>query len=233
MTKNRTSIRSRRQAFPKTAEELRDGGLAGPSGGAIHHEPRLFLFMSNADTDGVNLSRLATTPHGNSALALGHFDESIHKNDGPPDIPDRDAFPIGVERDISHYYVLPYKDFNDNLFEDLFEPVDTSALPNTANAGVNIIRKTELHVDTDLLTGGISNIPFIEAQADATKMGTTFFIQELEESNEDGEHKLRMQYLQNVTLDSFDLPPGQGVGQIHWPHISTNAMERIEQSMDN
>ncbi len=211
------------------AADFPDSGLAGTPGVAIHHEPGLFLFMSNADTDGVNIGRLATIPHGNSVLGLGRFDSNVHKHDGPPDIPDGvHALPIGVEQDINHGYLLPYKHFNDNLFENLFDPMDTSALLKAANADVNIIRTTVLDVDTDILTGGIVNIPFIEDQADATKMESTVWIQELEERDEDGEHKLRLQYLQIVMLDFFDRPPGQGEGLIRWPHISINTIERTE-----
>ncbi|QDU42865.1 hypothetical protein Mal52_13340 [Symmachiella dynata] len=211
------------------AEDFPDSGLAGLPGLAIHHEPGLFLHMSNADTDGVNIGRLATIPHGNSALGLGRFDEDVHKHDGPPRIPDEvHAFPIGVEQDINRDYLLPYKHFNENLFENLFDPMDTSRLLQKANAGANILRTTELHLDTDILAGGIVNIPFIETQADATKMESTFWIQELEEKDEDGEHKLRLQYLQIVMLDFFERPPGQGEGLIRWPHISINTMERVE-----
>jgi hypothetical protein len=46
-------------------------GLAGGAGLAIHHEPGLWLHMKNEITDGLNIARLATIPHGDSVLALG------------------------------------------------------------------------------------------------------------------------------------------------------------------
>ena len=57
-------------------------------------------------------------------------------------------------------------------------------------------------------------------------MKSTFWIQELEECDENGCHKMRLQYLQVVLLDFF--PRSDGLpGPIRWPHISINTMEKV------
>ena len=48
--------------FPKS-------GLAGSPQDVIHHEPGLWLHMINGVTEGLNIGRLATIPHGDSVLA--------------------------------------------------------------------------------------------------------------------------------------------------------------------
>jgi hypothetical protein len=213
----------------------RDFPVSGDAGGpdkAIHHEPGLWLYLLNERTNDLDIGRLATIPHGNSVLALG----KSATNDGPPTIPDTvSALPIGVPTDLeTNPYLGPYKFFVDQPFKGVilepsfpgFLPTDTTALLKAANAGVGITRTTTLEVDTSIETAGIVNIPFIERQADAASMKSTFWIQELEETDSYGKPKLRLQYLQVVMLDFF--PRRDGLpGVIRWPHISINTMEKV------
>jgi hypothetical protein len=46
-------------------------GETGDPGLAIHHEPGLFLYMPNQTTDGINIARSASIPHGDSVMAFG------------------------------------------------------------------------------------------------------------------------------------------------------------------
>ncbi len=46
-------------------------------GQAIHKEPGLWLYMTDHETDGMNVARLGTIPHGNSFLATGRVDEDV------------------------------------------------------------------------------------------------------------------------------------------------------------
>lgn len=205
------------------ADDFPRSGQAGDPEADIHHEPGLFLHMTNEITNGIDIARLATIPHGNSALALGKSDVA----DGPPEIPDINGLPIGAPQDLEHPYLSPYKHFHENLFENLFDPVNPNDLLKAANAGVDIARTTKLELDTKLETGGISNIPFIVKQADATEMVSTFWIQELSEQDENGQPKLRLQYSQIVMLDFF--PRRDGVeGLIKWPHVSINTLVRAD-----
>ena len=131
----------------------------------------------------VSIQKLATIPHGDSVLALGRSTEST----GHPVIPDDSGLPIGVSQSLDNPYLAPYKHFDDNLFEGLFTPVKPNALLEAANHGVNIKKVTRLDVDTKIETGGIVNIPFIVKQANATEMTSTFWIQELDEPDDNGQ----------------------------------------------
>src|SRR6478735_869550 len=53
------------------AEDFPLSGLAGGTELPIHHEPGLFLNMTNRIDNGPDIARLATIPHGDAALALG------------------------------------------------------------------------------------------------------------------------------------------------------------------
>jgi hypothetical protein len=197
-------------------------GLAGAQQLPIHHEPGLLLNMLDRTDGGPSIARLATIPHGDAALALG----APTVADGPPDIPTVNALPIGVNQDIeTNPYLAPYKHFHDNLFEDPFDPTDPTALLNTANEGVDIIRTTKLEFDTTVASGGINNIPFIVAQANASEMKATFWIQDLAETDDAGNPRLRLQYVQVVQLDFFPRVDG-GPGRIKWPHVSINTLEK-------
>lgn len=207
--------------FPPSNADTR--GPTTPPGNTIHHEPGLWLFMLNEKVEGLDIGRLGSVPHGNSLLALG---KSTEPTKGPPVIPEVNGLPLKVDQDLNDRYLAPYKHFHDNLFEGLFDPSRPTDLLKAANEGVDIVRTTTLDVDTQALSGGIDNIPFIVRQADATSMRSIFWIQELAEEDAHGNPKLRLQYLQIVMLD-FD-PRTRGLpGRIMWPHISINTMHKV------
>ena len=205
------------------AADSPDSGLAGKRGLAIHKEPGLWLNMINKTTNDLNIARLATIPHGDSVMALGRSSEKR----GGPVIPDISGLPIGVRNSsLSNKYLDPYKHFNDQPFQKVFNPVCPNDLLKEANKGVAIKKTTELKVDSTIETGGIFNIPFVTKQADATEMNSTFWIQELKELDAKGNPKLRLQYTQTVFLDFF--PRTDGVpGRIRWPHVSINTLEKV------
>ena len=206
------------------AEDFPVSGNAGGNNLAIHHEPGLWLHMTNETTNGLDIARLGTIPHGDSVLALGQSDIS----DGAPRIPNVDGLPIGGPRDLNNPYLAPYKHFNDNPFQGVFNPVEPHKLLELANQGVNIARTTKLEVDTAVESGGVVNIPFIVKQANAADMKSTFWIQELSENDDNGNPKLRLQYLQIVILDFFSPRLGDGhPGPVRWPHVSINTMEKV------
>ena len=212
------------------AEDFPNSGKAGDPGLAIHHEPGLWLFMTNEVIDNLNIARLATIPHGDSVLALGMSGES----EGVSTIPKINGLPIGVTQDIeANPYLAPYKKFHDNPFKGKvtapgfpgFDPTMPQNLLELANNNVKVVKTTTLTVDTSNPTGGIVNIPFIVKQANAASMKSTFWIQELEEKDCNGEPKLRLQYAQVVMLDFF--PRRDGLpGSIRWPHVSINTLEK-------
>jgi len=201
---------------------------------AIHHEPGLWLYMTNFNTDSIDIARLATIPHGNSVLALGRADSKK----GRPEIPVLNGLPIGAPGggDINHPYLASYKKFEDEPFKGTLEGVDAfpGFFPTDLNRILRLVQETDptpvksttiLEVDTTLDKAGIVNIPFVERQADATEMKSTFWIQELDAKDEHGNQRLRLQYSQLIFLDFFDRVDGVD-GLIRWPHVSINTLEK-------
>jgi hypothetical protein len=204
------------------AEDSPESGLEGRAGLPIHKEPGLWINMLNHTTDGLDIARLATIPHGDSVLALGRHSEEI----GTPSIPDISGLPIGITDTLESPYMEPYKQFNDNLFRDLFDPVHPNLLLQAANKGVNIAKTIRLDVNTTVEQAGVLNIPFVVKQANATEVQSTFWIQELVETDEKGKPKLRLQYSQTVFLEFFSRNDGVP-GLIRWPHVSINTLEKV------
>lgn len=212
--------------------------LAGGPGLPIHHEPGFFLHMRDQRTDGLDISRLATIPHGNSVTALGKSKQFS----GPPNIEELSGFPEGVADNIADAvegaadpksYLFPYREFTKNPFKGVlgdgfpgFSPANANSLLNLGLPS-NVKTTTELPLDTTILSGGISNIPFVVKQADAAEMRATFWIMELDEVDSKGRPRLVLAYSQFIFLDFFERFDGKE-GKIRWPHISINMMEKIE-----
>lgn len=211
-------------------EDFPVSGLAAPPGAAIHHEPGLFLHMANEVLDGVDIGRLGSVPHGDTLLALG---KSQPTSNGAPTIPAINGLPIGVSHDLTSKYLSPYQHFNKSPFKGTvtapgfpgFDPVSPEKLLIGAAPG-KVARTTTLQFDSTIPTGGIMNIPFIERQADASAMKSTFWIQELEEKDKAGNPRLILQYAQVVLLEFFDRRDGNP-GRIQWPHVSINTLEKV------
>lgn len=218
----------------KIAVDKPVSGLAGAPDLAIHREPGLWMFLTNEVSDGLDIARLSTIPHGDSLLAMG---KSITIN-GAPTIPAVNGLPIGVAQVLASPYLEPYRDFNNVPFKGTiaaagfpgFNPVQPHLLLQLGMPQ-NVVRTTVLKVDTKVQTGGIHNIPFVVKQANAADMESTFWIMELAEQGPDGNPKLVLAYLQVVMLEFFPRADGQP-GLIRWPHVSINMMEKsIESSL--
>jgi hypothetical protein len=222
-----------------SAKDVVESGVAGDPELPIHHEPGLFLHMKDQNTNGFDIARLATIPHGDAATALGRSDIF----DGAPHIPALHGFPEGVNPNIEdavnkatdQSYLFPYRHFLDQPFKGVissagfpgFSPADANNLLRIA-LPKNVVRTTKLLLETDVMEGGIRNIPFIVRQANAAVMRSTFWIMELDEVDEDGEPRLVLAYSQLVLLDFFNRFDGRE-GLIRWPHISINMMERVKE----
>lgn len=192
---------------------------------AIHHEPGLFLHLLSQADGGPDIARLATIPHGDAVLALGSGVTAA----GGPDfdhVGDISPLPVGVDADVDNNpYLAPYKQFKTAPFKGLFDPTNPLALLKAAAQGFKIKKTTTITLDTALLTGGISNIPFVVRQANATAMRAIFWIEELEDLDAEGRPQFILQYAQRIFLQFF--PIGWGTGLIKWPHISINTMARV------
>lgn len=210
------------------AADFPQSGLAGDPKLAIHHEPGLWLNMTNLTTEGIDIARLATVPHGDAALAMGMSEVM----DCPPVIPEISGLPIGAPSDLDHPYLAPYKHFNDAPFKGDVEaagfPGFNPVLPNGLLNFLpdDVTRTTVLHVSSEVQQAGIRNIPFIVKQANATMMESTFWIMELASTDDNGDPRLVMAYSQTVMLDFFERRDGQP-GLIRWPHVSINVMEKV------
>jgi len=238
-------------------EDRPDGnGLAGEAGLPIHHEPGLWLYDKNRRTEDdqikgdvvseleLDVARLASIPHGNSVLALGKSE----RHDGMPEIPPVSGLPSGRFEDVStpdydfrsdpDPYLEPYKHYIETPFMGNvsnvtvpgfpgFSPADMNQILRFANQGVNIVRTTTLTVDTDRKSGGITNVPFSVREAEPVSMKSTFWIQELDEKDETGKSKLRLQYSQVVMLHFFHPREDEFPGRAVWPHISIATLEKV------
>lgn len=222
-------------------EDFPPSTVAGGKGLDIHHEPGLWLYMTNLTTDDINVARLASIPHGNSFLALGHGDTEK----GMPEIPKINGLPIGRFEDLksgdydfkTDPYLAPYKHFIENPFFGNrtgaggfpgFSPHDMNEILRHENQGVDIAKTTTLSVDTKREDAGVVNAPFVTKEAEPVSMKSTFWIQELAgKKGDDGHPRLRMQYSQVVMLNFFRPREDQLPGRAQWPHISINTLEKV------
>lgn len=224
------------------AEDFPPSDVAGPPGLAIHHEPGLWIHVKNHHTADIDVARLATIPHGNSVLALGKSE--VHSD--MPEIPKVNGLPFGRFEDLetdeydfkTDPYLLPYKYFIDKPFRGTvpdtdtefpgFNPRDMTQILRFANKGLKFKNTTTLTVDTELQDGGISNMPFVVKEAHPVSMRSTFWIQELSKKSAKGKSsKLRLQYLQIVTLNFF-AREDQQPGRAQWPHVSICTLDKVE-----
>lgn len=231
-------------------EDFPRSGLVTPLNKPIHHEPGLFLHALDKATDGLDVSRLGTVPHGNSFLALGTVCESDKPVGNFADIADAfDGRPIGIGPTTavvnpttsinasSPKYLDPYTHFQKNPFVGLFRPTNTLDLLSNAFNTLSIKRTTIFDFDsartsgTGVARGGILNIPFIVAEANATEIRSIFWIHELNQTDTDNDPKMVMQYAQVVMLEFFPRTDGSD-GLIKWPHVSINTMQRISKKPD-
>ncbi len=232
-------------ATPNTNDTPKTDTLIGGGKVGIHREPGLFLAIAslagpcaNLNQPGPDLARLANIPHGDAVLAMGtSVAPFLHAPDlrNPALLALFDPMPIGLgSTDINNAYFGPYKHFHDAPFKGNvtaagfpgFDPTDPLKLLDGAIAGVfpgSTIKNTSTFtVDTDT-KGSVSNIPFVQCQANATRVTATFWIQEVE--TRDGHTHFVLQYAQRVLLEFFKstLTPS---GLIQWPHISINTLIR-------
>jgi hypothetical protein len=236
------------QVAQDVAEDFPKTDLAGGKGLAIHHEPGLWLNMTNEKTDNIDIARLANIPHGNAVLAMGTSDHyaggareifplngAIHAASGLP----IGRLPLEFDTDA---YQSPYQHYIDNPFFGNvprglpgfpgFNPADMNAILRFGHGdGSDVATTTQLTVDSTVERGGVVNIPFIEKQADAASMNSTFWVQEMKEKETTGDRKgkpkLRLLYTQTVMLDFF-APRRDGLpGRAEWPHISINMLDKL------
>jgi hypothetical protein len=210
----------------------------------IHLETGLFLNLPAGTDPQVNVSvaRLGSIPHGDSLLAQGSF---FTVQGGPQfDTPPADPTPFTIVdgkrvNDTSEAYLQLLK----NAVPPAGISSDVIMNPNNllkeAIVGQNIIETIVILLDANPIdgvcnpgvtapTGGITNIPFVNVNANATSLTAIFWIETVQ--NADGSTFLQLQYTQTVILDFpvFGAPPANPVVSINWPHISVGTLRLKE-----
>ena len=198
----------------------------------IHLETGLFLNLPNGTDPAVqpSIARLGSIPHGDSLLAQGSFFETK----GGPTFTVADPTPFFIvdgerQNDTSENYLALLK----NAVAPKGIPQEAVMNPNlileNAIKGQNITKMVVIELDANPIqgvcnpgvvppVGGISNIPFIEVNANAVSMTAIFWIETVQ--NADGTTFLQLQYTQTVILDFPVFDPKGNVVSIMWPHIS-------------
>ena len=200
----------------------------------IHLETGLFLNVVKSDdpVEGPNIARLGSIPHGDSILAQGR---SFTVNGGPQfEVADPTPFTIVDGKrvnDTSANYLALLK----NATPPPGIPQEAIMNPNlilsNAIKGQNIIKTVVILLDANPIdgvsnvpastaVGGITNIPFVNVNANASTISAIFWIETVQKT--DGSTFLQLQYTQTVILDFpvFGAPPENPVTPIKWPHIS-------------
>ncbi|MGH3793846.1 MAG: heme-binding protein [Pseudonocardiaceae bacterium] len=200
--------------------------------GALHIEPGLWLNLpatpagpgTKPPAVPASVVRLATIPHGDAVLAQGAA-PPLKPVPGGPKIPVADSTPVnltgpnaGTSNFPDPHYLDPFK----NTPPPPGIPADARKNPNLvltdAIKGQNIIETVTLDVDTQTalggLPGGISNIPFVVENANATRVQATFWIEKVQLPGNSG-YFMQLQYSQKISLDFLD---------IGWPHISVGTL---------
>lgn len=155
------------------------------------------------------VARMSTIPHGNSLVAVG----DVTQGNGGPAIPKNSAVPDVGQVPFPAGYLDPY------LFGGKIKTDDVNAVLRDANQGVQIRNTTTLDVST-ANGGGIANIPFIQANADARSFKGTFWLETLQADL----LPRRLQYSQQVDLFFISRPDGEGL--VKWPHITVSTLTK-------
>lgn len=185
----------------------------------LHNETGMFLHQRNLSDQSTELVRLASIPHGNTLLALGHSQKLV----GKAEIPKCSALPEGLgTRDQSAYH-QPYQHFIDHPVAGRFTPADVNATMRDFMSTIDVRETQILSFDTGLKGSGITTTPFLRAQAKPTRMQATYWLETLDEKEKTGHPILQLRYSQKVDLAFFPRLDGHD-GLIQWPHISVNTL---------
>ncbi len=213
-------------------QQVSDVNLPAGNDG-IHLETGLFLNVAPTvdPAEGPTIARLGSIPHGDSILAQG----TPFVLDGPPVIKPVDSTPFTIVdgkrvNDTSDAYLALLK----TAVPPPGIPQEAILNPNiilsNAIKGQKIIKTVVIPLDANPIdgvsnpsastAGGITNIPFVNVNANANSISAIFWIETVQ--NEDGSTFLQLQYTQTVILDFpvFGAPPASPLTQIKWPHIS-------------
>jgi hypothetical protein len=182
----------------------------GVTGGALHIEPGMWLNIpaTTEPASDVSIARLLTIPHGNAICTVGHFENVVFQ--GLPQIPPANTVPFKIgeqppptgtknpypEYDLSVPNEFRTEPLPPEITQDLID--DPMVMVRSALQGQTITKIVRLITSTTP-TGGIDNIPFIVANANAPSLDSVFAIETVESSP--GNEFLQLQYAQTALLN--------------------------------
>jgi hypothetical protein len=209
----------------------------GITNAGMHLEPGLWLNLPDVGEadQGASVARLATVPHGDAILARGPSFNSVLPIISPVDATPFSINAVTGAREnvTADIYLAAYRNAalpvidpplpanvvlnpnlllqqsNDQLAANGQKIVNTVVLIVNANP-VGGINGTPIVPPADAVpAGGMLNIPFVNANANANATSAIFWIETIQ--NQDGTEFLQLQYTQTILLEFKNLK---------WPHIS-------------
>lgn len=176
----------------------------------LHLEAGMWFYMVGQDPQ---IARSATIPHGDSLLALG----DVTTIEGPPTIPETSAIPFAGP-DMLPGYTDPYL-----VPVDGFHPGTPNLVLQEAIQDLDIVQTIELSAST-ADTGGILNIPFVNANANATEFACTYWLETVADQ-QTGDQVVQLQYSQQTNIE-FLKQFGNPSELIMWPHVNVNTLRK-------
>lgn len=179
----------------------------------LHLENGMFFYMPGEEQE---IARSSAIPHGDCLLALG----DATTIDGPPGISPRtslpDAEPVGKLGYSEPYTLVPKT--------APFQPDDVTATLRATLEEQDVVRTVTLDVSTDG-AGGILNIPFVRANANASRFQSVFWIETVKDGKT-GQEFQQLQYWQQTNIDFLPVDEKDPDKLICWPHVNVNTMRK-------
>jgi len=180
------------------------------TGGALHIEPGLWLNIppTTQPAAGASIARLATIPHGNAVCTVGHAEHVVVE--GLPVIPPANTTPFEIGGNPPPPGTKnPFPEFDLSVASEFrtqpLPPEITQELVNDPNSmlrkaleGQKLTKIVRL-ITTTAAQDGISNIPFIVANADAPSLESVFAIETVQSPS--GDEFLQLQYSQTAMIN--------------------------------
>ena len=188
----------------------------GETGGALHVEPGMWLNIpaTTAPKADASIARMGTIPHGNAFCTVGFV---VHEEvNGLPQIPTSSTVPFaigtpqpapGTKNPYPEYDLSVPCEFRSNplpagitqaIIDDPLQML-RDTIGQQVNVQGHVVTEVDLLITATAQNGGIANIPFISANADALQMNSVFGIQTIVDST--GNEFLQMQYSQVAMLN--------------------------------
>ena len=224
-------------------QQVVDVNIPPQDGNGIHLETGLLLNLpANANpAAGPAVARLGSIPHGDSLLALGSFTPTL-QNQGPDfnfNRPDPTPFTVvdGKRVNITDaaYLALLENPVKVPVGIPRGAVMDPTFILEEAIKDMKITEMTVIFLDANPIegvsnpnaltqAGGITNIPFVTKNANATTFSGIFWL--MTATKPDNTTVQLLQYIQTVILD-FPVSGGQPVQtlDVKWPHISLATLE--------